>query len=371
MPTRSVNPLAALVLIAAGALAGAAPCRIAATVETRPERRGGDTDDVCIWVHPTDPAASRIIAADKKNGALLAFDLAGRQVQELRDGEMNNVDIRYGFPLGDAHVALVTASDRTDDSIAIYAVDARGVLKNVAATAAHTLQAYGACMYRSPRTGDYYYFVNAKSGAMEQWLLRDDGHGRVAARRMERILRLGSQPEGCVADDELGRVYLGEEGKGIWRFDAEPDGSAEGTLVARAEGDDAHLVPDVEGLTIYHAADGAGYLIASSQGDSTYAVFRREGDNDYVGRFAIVDGPKIDGTQDSDGIDVVNLPLGDEFPDGLFVSHDGSNTGPGGKVNVKLVPWGVIAKACGLTVDTQGWDPRHVPPPARSDAPAP
>jgi len=41
-------------------------------------------------------------------------------------------------------------------------------------------------------------------------------------------------------------------------------------------------VADVEGLTIAYGSDGKGYLIASSQGNSTFAIYRREGDNTYV-----------------------------------------------------------------------------------------
>ena len=51
-----------------------------------------------------------------------------------------------------------------------------------------------------------------------------------------------------------------------------------------------HLTADVEGLTIYYSGDSTGYLIASSQGDNTYAVYKREGENSYIGQFAIVDG---------------------------------------------------------------------------------
>ena len=82
--------------------------------------------------------------------------------------------------------------------------------------------------------------------------------------------------------------------------------------------------------------DGTGYLIASSQGDNSYAVFRREGDNSYVGSFRISDGRGIDGTSDTDGIDVAATPLGASFPSGVFVAQDGENDE--GTQNYKLVP---------------------------------
>jgi 3-phytase len=66
-------------------------------------------------------------------------------------------------------------------------------------------------------------------------------------------------------------------------------------------------------------------LIASSEGDNSYAVYTRTGDNAYLGAFRIVDGKGIDGSSDTDGIDVTTANLGSAFPRGLFVAQDGSN----------------------------------------------
>jgi 3-phytase len=96
----------------------------------------------------------------------------------------------------------------------------------------------------------------------------------------------------------------------------------------------------VEGLTIARRDGGTGYLIASSQGDDSYAVFQREGDNNYVGSFRISDGPGIDGTSDTDGIDVAATALGASFPSGVFVAQDGENDGE--TQNFKLVPLDLI-----------------------------
>lgn len=80
------------------------------------------------------------------------------------------------------------------------------------------------------------------------------------------------------------------------------------------------LIPDVEGLTIYYGEDGNGYLLASSQGNSTFAIYDRAGANSYLDSFA------IEGVEESDGADVINLPLGEDYPAGLLVVQDGSNT---------------------------------------------
>jgi 3-phytase len=113
----------------------------------------------------------------------------------------------------------------------------------------------------------------------------------------------------------------------------------------------------VEGLTIYYASRGTGYLIASSQGSKQFAVYERAGANAHVMNFQIVAGNGIDGLSDTDGIDVTNFPLGSAFPEGVFVAQDGTNTG--GNQNFKLVPWGAIARGASpnLAID-RTWDPR-------------
>jgi 3-phytase len=312
--------------------------RVAATVETAPIPHEGDAaDDPAIWVNPADPALSTIIGTDKLGG-LAVYDLAGAQIQYLPDGNLNNVDLRAGFALGGMNVTLVTAGNRSGNRIAIYRIDpATRRLEDVAARAITTLDVYGSCMYHSAKTGKLYYFVNSKAGAVEQWELFDDGNGRVDGRQV-RAFAVGSQTEGCVTDDELGRFYIGEEAVGIWRYGAEPSDGDTRAQVDSA-GQRGHLASNIEGLTLVYGANGAGYLIASSQGNSTYALYRR-GDSAYVGSFAIGDGNGIDGVSDTDGIDATTADLGPAFPQGVFVAQDGKNDG--GNQNFKLVPWQAI-----------------------------
>ncbi|MDQ3257754.1 MAG: phytase [Acidobacteriota bacterium] len=312
---------------------------VTATVETAPMSHARDAaDDPAVWVHPTNPARSTIIGTDKQGG-LAVYDLAGKQIQYLPDGKMNNVDIRTGFRLGGQSIALVTAGNRSDNSIAIYRVNASTrMLKKIAARTITTLTTYGSCMYRNAKIGKHYYFVNDKAGDVEQWELFDNGKGKVDARRV-RNFNVGSQTEGCVADDELGHFYIGEEEKGIWKYGAEPDAGTTRTLVD-ATGPTGHLSSNVEGLTIAYGSNGTGHLIASSQGNNTYVVYRREGDNAYLKTFKIVAGSAIDGTEETDGIDVTTVKLGSAFPRGLFIAQDGMNDG--GNQNFKLVPWHLV-----------------------------
>jgi 3-phytase len=313
---------------------------ITATIETEPVPNGGDAaDDPAIWVNSNDPAQSTIIGTDKRGG-LAVYDLSGKQIQYLPDGRMDNVDLRDGFKLGGQTVTVVTASNRQDNSIAIYKINSQTrMLENVEARKIkHNLAVYGMCMYNSPKTGKAYYFGTSKSGDIEQWELFDNG-GKIDAKKVRNI-KLGSTVEGCVADDQLGHLYIAEEAVGIWKFGAEPEAGSERTQVAKVG--DGRLFADVEGLTIAYGKDGVGYLMASSQGDHSYVVYRREGNNEFVKKFRVGNGDGVDGCEETDGIDVTTANLGNAFPHGVFVVQDGFNDK--GNQNFKLVPLQSIVK---------------------------
>lgn len=326
---------------------------VVATVETAPVDSHGDAaDDPAIWANPTDPAASLIVATDKKSGLYL-YDMQGRVLQHLPDGKMNNVDLRSGFMLGGQPIVLVTASDRTNKAIAIYRLDTEARrLVEIADGVQPTEQGdpYGQCMYVSPTTGKTYVFINDSNGEKRQWELIDAGNGQVRAQRV-RDFAFSSQVEGCVADDAAGVLYVNEEDIGLWRMSAEPNGGTAMTSVQRVDQNPA-LKDDLEGVGLYDLGGGRGYLIASSQGNNTYAVYRREGANEYLGSFAVVaNGPAgIDGVSETDGLEVTSANLGPGFEHGAMIAQDGRNMLPGELQNYKYVPWTSIARALNLEV---------------------
>jgi myo-inositol-hexaphosphate 3-phosphohydrolase len=350
--------------------------QVMATVETEPVSHSGDiADDAKVWVHPNEPNQSVIIGTDKHNtdGGVAVYDLAGKLIFFAKDGKMNNVDVRYNFPLGGKKADIIAVSNRTNDSIAIYTIDPCSLeLADIAAReiSVGVEEIYGQCLYQSWRTGKYYCFVNDKNGEVEQWELFDDQNGKIDAVRV-RSFDVGTQTEGMVTDDQLGHLYIGEEDVGIWKYGAEPTEPADSANRVLVDSTDTaaggHLVADVEGLTIYYAQGSDGYLIASSQGEdnpthplaNSFAVYRRDGNNEYVMGFKIAENTAlgIDGVSNTDGIGVSNVFLGPSFPQGVFVAQDGHNTG--GNQNFKLVPWENIATAItpNLLIDT-GWNPR-------------
>ncbi|MBI3858160.1 MAG: phytase [Planctomycetes bacterium] len=323
---------------------------VEATVETAPVRHSGDAaDDPAIWVHPSDPSKS-LILGDDKGGGLCVYGLDGRELQVLDDVKhLNNVDLRYGFPLagsfadGTAHerVDLVGVGNQTDRTLRFYKIHAAaGRLEPAGEIAGLGLVPYGSCMFRSAKSGKYSYFVNDRAGLTQQWELHDGGSGRVAGSKT-REFKLGSIVEGCVADDALGFFYIAEENVAIWKYGAEP-GDGDARVRVDTAGKGGHLKADIEGLALYDAGGGRGYLLASSQGSSTFVIYERGGTNKYVGSFRIGDGA-VDGVSGTDGIEVTSAALGPAFSKGLFVAQDDVNTRPAANQNYKLVPWEAIA----------------------------
>jgi len=310
---------------------------VQATAETAPVGTADEdaADDPAIWRNPADPAASLIVATDKKAG-LHVYGLGGKSLAFDPAGRLNNVDL---IDLGTRGI-LVVASDRNDEANArlrLYRLDAAGPkLIPLGMVPGGKGEAYGVCLAPS-NDGTVHAFSVLKSGVIEQVALSYDG--KTASGKIVRSLRVPTQPEGCAVDARTNTLFVGEEAAGIWRFDSSAEGPTSGELVARV--DKKHLVADVEGLAI--AADGAdgGLLIASSQGDNSFALYRLP-DMTPAGRFRIAQG-KLGGVEETDGIALALGDFGPAFPDGLFVAQDGENN-PHAQ-NFKLVPWAKIVAA--------------------------
>ena len=317
-------------------------------VETEPADSYGDAaDDPAIWVDKRDPSRSVVIGTDKKLG-LNVYDLKGKRLQVVPDGRMNNVDLREGFMLGGKATTIVAATNRTTKSISLYRFDpATRRLSSIAGTLESGMSdPYGLCMYHSAKTGDYFVIANdSVDGKYRQWRVVDrDGK---AAIELVREIAVGSQAEGCVADDELGQLYIAEEDVALWVYSAEPDGGDQRTQIDKTEG--GNLTADIEGLSIYVGAGGKGYVIASNQGEDDYAVYRREAPHEYVGKFHVVANETlgIDGSSETDGLDVVSAPLNSDYPMGLLVVQDGRNLMPSQRQNFKYVSWQDVLESLG------------------------
>lgn len=305
---------------------------VTASGETEPVGTGNAdaADDPAIWRNAADPAASLIVATDKKAG-LHVYTLDGKSRFFDPAGRLNNVDL---LDMGAAGV-IVVASDRNDETAALlrlYRLDTANIrLEPLGAVPGGAGEAYGVCLLK--RGDALHAFSVLKHGLIEEYRI-----GLQVAPRAEKVrsMKLPTQTEGCVADSRNGMLYVGEEDAGIWRF---APGATEGELVAPV--DNLQLVADVEGLAIMPEGADGGWLVASSQGDNAYALFRLPG-MEPAGRFRIAAGA-FGSAEETDGIDLAAGDFGPAYPDGLFVAQDGENDGKA--QNFKLVSWRLIRQA--------------------------
>ncbi|AZI37322.1 3-phytase [Caenibius tardaugens NBRC 16725] len=315
---------------------------VAARAETHPVGTANQdaADDPAIWRNAANPAGSLLVGTDKKAG-LYAYGLDGAVRSFVPAGQLNNVALVEG-----RHGILVAASDRTDplnSRVAFFALDRNtGALTSLGQVASGPGEAYGLCMV-AQSGGDgadgARVYAALKDGSVRE-IAVSYAPGRLTG-AITREWKIPTQIEGCVVDETANRLFVGEEMVGIHAFDLNT-ADAKPTLFAKA--DRRQLVADVEGLALASLPDGRRILLASSQGDNAYAAYDAVSGH-FLGRFRIGDGA-IDGTSETDGIDVVIGDFGPGFPGGLFVAQDGDNGG--GTQNFKLVAWDDIAAALGL-----------------------
>jgi len=323
-------------LIGGAALTGCAAAGIVSPLPTATVVARGETtpvgtanadaaDDPAIWHNAANPAASLIVGTDKKAG-LYVYDMTGAVLDYAPDGMLNNVDL---VDMGEAGV-IVAASDRSDPlnaAIALYRLSPDGKLTPIGSVPGGAGEAYGFCLYRAG--GSLHAFSVIKDGTVHEYALDLD----TPASTLVRTVSVPSQAEGCVADPRDGTLYVGEEAAGIWRF---APGQTAGTIVAAI--DNEQMVADVEGLALVPEGKDGGWLVASSQGDSAYALYRLP-DMAYAGRFRVAQGT-FGATDETDGIEVKTGNFGPTFPAGIFIAQDGVNKG--GAQNFKLARWDEI-----------------------------
>lgn len=319
-----------------------------ASLETEPVRSQEDAaDDPAIFIHPDDPAKSAIIGTDKQRG-LVIYDIKGKIVHEYDFGRINNVDIRQEVEWGGRAITVVGGSNRTDNSLVFYQLNQNTLELTPLFTqkvSSKVNEVYGFCLYYPDELTTYasnshfYAFVVGKDGQVEMHQLSLSADASRFSSKVLYNFDVGGQCEGLVADDEYEVLYVGEEEVGIWKYDLAENVGTKRTKVQLIKENKA-LKADIEGLTIYKDENGEGYLLASSQGNHSYAIFERTGDHQYIGSFKIQASDTIESTFDTDGIDVTHLPFGTAFPNGVFIAQDGRN----GKQpqNFKVVDWAVI-----------------------------
>jgi 3-phytase len=328
---------------------------VAWTFETPPLPSDRDAaDDPAIWVDPRDPARSVIIGTDKKGDhGLVVYDLSGAELQSVGDTSMNNVDLRPRVLLGGEERVVVVASTIEERSLEIFTLDPETrTLEAAGAAPLDTgIRASGVCLYQ-PSDDTLFVVASAGNGSVQQWALTAGNEGIEG--ELARELRFESQVEGCVADDATGRLYVSEETRGIWSLSADPSAADDRELIDTVGGAGG-LEADIEGLAIARYADGAAFLVASSQGNDRFVVYRLDGSAVAVAGSFHVTGTEAhpeDEVTHTDGIEVTLQPLGPPpFDHGLLMVQDDDNEEPGGATanqNFKAIAWGSVEGLLGI-----------------------
>lgn len=296
-----------------------------------------DTDDPAIWVNPADAAQSLVIGTDKDaNGGLYVFDLKGKIIRSKTVKGLqrpDNVDIAYGLNLGGKKTDIAVTTERLSHKLRIYAlpemkpIDNGGIPVFVGETGAEFRDLMGISIYTDP-SGKIYAIVGRKTGPKEggylwQYLLSDDGNGHVKA---DLVRKFGSysgkkEIEAIAVDNELGYVYYCDEQFGVRKYYADP-AKGDQELALFGQGD---FSVDNEGIAIYKTSGNKGYVLVSDQGSRQLKVYNREGKAGSPNQHPLVATIKYMANQ-TDGIDVVSVPLNADFKHGLLVAMSDDKT---------------------------------------------
>ena len=330
-----------------------APGEITWEVETDPLPDGRDAaDDPAIWVDPADPARSVIIGTNKKGqDGLVVYDLAGGELQAIGGAAMNNVDLRPRVIVDGREMILVVASTIEDRSLELFALDPGSrELSGAGASLETGLRASGLCLYQAA-DDVVHAFATGGNGDVQQWRITAGSDGLDG--ELVRELEFDSHLEGCVVDDVTATFYLSEETRGIWRMSADPAAADDRELLDTI-GAAGRLEADLEGLAIAAYDGERRFLVASSQGDDRFVVYRLNGDAapDVVGDFTIEAPDGADDVTHTDGIDLTLLAVGPApFDRGMLVVQDDENEQPDGgeaNQNFKVIPWAVVEDRLGM-----------------------
>ncbi|AXK36391.1 hydrolase [Streptomyces armeniacus] len=372
------------------ALPGIAPRAETAAMFDDDEGGDANADDPAIWRNDADPDASLVIATAKTGGLrvydLDAEEVQSIPAPEApgpddAPGRFNNVDLVHGMKLGPGPADLAVTSDRGSDKLRVHRIDGDrpdAPLTDVTDPSAPWIfsgsqdevneesTAYGLATFTDAATGRSYALVSQNATTAIALLeLTATANGTVTYRHVRTVELPGTftmpdgtawspcgdpgegpQVEGMVVDPETDTLFAGQEDVGVWRMPADLTGGPVIQDKVREYGVPAeydepsdecvpgedpgfggtHVSADVEGLTLLRQDEGDGYLLTSSQGDSSFAAFDREASDDYEyeGGFRVTAASgTLDGSEECDGADVLNEPLGARYPDGLLVVQDG------------------------------------------------
>ena len=300
----------------------------------------GKADEVALWIPAAAPQSGVVIANDKgRSGALFVYDLEGNPLSRtLSLDQPVGVSVRYNVRLSTGTVDVVGCGLRTANQIKLFSIDPDSrslvdITTEGGIASGFERDTYGFCLYQRASDGMLFAFVSRKgTDNIHQIALEDDGTGKLKGTL---VRKFGAQDqksyvEGMVADDEYGYLYASDERYAVLKYHADPNIKRDPFI--RAFGLADGIRGDREGLALYKKSKGTGYLIVSSQGDSTFKIYERGGNNRFV-KTAI-----FHGIRKADGIATSSTPIPPKFPTGIFAAHNDEQN------NIALVNWGTFSR---------------------------
>ena len=290
-----------------------------------------DTDDPAIWINAQDASASIVFGTDKDtDGGVFAFDLEGKIIPEKSITNIerpNNVDLRYGFPLTDStETDIIAFTERERKMLRIYSVPDMKALDGggfpVFDDDSNEAFQYpmGVSLYKSPIDGAFYAIVGRKTGPLENYLYQYKITSKADSLvGFDLVRKFGSfsgkkEIEAIAVDDALGYVYYSDEGDSVKKYYAEPSKGNE-QLAAFGQED---FLEDIEGIAIASYPDDSGMIIVSDQQRGQFNLYDRK-TNAFIKALNLT-------TTETDGCEVVTVPLNGTFKNGLFVAMNDDGT---------------------------------------------
>ena len=295
-----------------------------------------DTDDPAIWVNPIDSSKSLVIGTDKDaKGGLYVFDLKGKSIPEKTIKNLNrpnNVDIAYNLIINGNKVDIVVTTERYTHKLRIFALPSMKPLDNggipvfEGEKGTEFRDLMGISLY-TDSANKIYAIVGRKNGPTDgtylwQYLLSDNEKGNIQAKLVRKFGKYSGKKEieAIAIDNEMGYVYYSDEQFGVRKYYADPKKGNQELALFATEG----FTEDNEGISIYKTSKNTGYILVSDQSANEFKVYSREGkknphDHPFITSIKV-------STNQSDGSDMVSVPLNNDFKHGLFVAMSDDKT---------------------------------------------
>src|SRR5690606_15308638 len=235
-------------------------------------------------------------------------------------------------------------TERLTHNLRIYtlpdmqAIDRGGIPVFEGETGTEYRNPMGIALYTSTG-GTIYAIVGRKNGPTDgtylwQYRLEDDGTGHVKATPVRRFGAYSGHKEieSIAVDNELGYVYSSDEQVCVRKYYADPQKGNDELALFATEG----FNTDHEGISIYKTSGSTGYILVSDQAANQFKVYPREGQEGSPHSHSLITDIQTS-TNESDGSDIVSVPLNADFKHGLFVAMSDDKT-------FQLYRWEDLAK---------------------------